>query len=71
MTIRGGGEFAMTAAIVCPRCGQAMGYVPALEGQAVACPACGMQFVMTAGVEPVPQEGFAVWVAKLRPMLLQ
>jgi hypothetical protein len=24
-----------------------------------------------AGVEPVPLEGFAVWVAKLRPMLLQ
>ena len=23
-----------------------------------------------AGIEPVPQEGFAVWVAKLRPMLL-
>jgi hypothetical protein len=23
------------------------------------------------GIEPVPQEGFAVWVAKLRPMLLQ
>ena len=24
-----------------------------------------------AGVEPVPMDGFAVWVAKLRPMLLQ
>jgi hypothetical protein len=24
-----------------------------------------------AGVEPVPTEGFAVWVAKLRPSLLQ
>jgi hypothetical protein len=23
------------------------------------------------GIEPVPMEGFAVWVAKLRPMLLQ
>jgi hypothetical protein len=22
-----------------------------------------------AGIEPVPMEGFAVWVAKLRPML--
>jgi hypothetical protein len=24
-----------------------------------------------AGIEPVPKDGFAVWVAKLRPMLLQ
>ncbi len=23
------------------------------------------------GVEPVPMEGFAVWVAKLKPLLLQ
>jgi hypothetical protein len=24
-----------------------------------------------AGIEPVPREGFAVWVAKLRPLLLR
>jgi hypothetical protein len=29
------------------------------------------EFTVVAGIIPVPKEGFAVWVAKLRSMLLQ